>query len=139
YQVVEIKPGVFANDQPIRVEVKRSQTYADPSSTLEVVLSKAQVVDYAPRPDQRIVTLTLKLHSRAGLPLPLDKAATLNVFTETGAPIWHATLESDAPFVIAEPGLSSVTFEGTIDRSKFESLAGGRLGEIVLRYEGRPD
>jgi hypothetical protein len=135
YQVVEIKPNVFENDKPIQVQVERSQTYADASTALAVMLSEAQVVDYGPRPDQRILTITLKLNSRAGLPLPLSRIANLRIFTETGGPMWDVPLQSHAAFVLAEPGLSSVTYEGMIDRFKYESLAGGRLGEIVLQYD----
>jgi hypothetical protein len=49
--------------------------------------------------------------------------------------MWDVPLQSHAAFVLAEPGLSSVTYEGMIDRFKYESLAGGRLGEIVLQYD----
>lgn len=135
YQVVDIDPSVFSQDEPIRVEVQRAQRYATPNTDLNVVLTEAQVVDFGPRPDQRIITLTLRIHSDAQLPLPLDNTAQLRIFTESGGHMWEAELDATGSIVLAEPGLSTVTFEAQIDRNLYDSLGSGRLAELVLHYD----
>lgn len=136
YKVVEIKPAVFTSDGRVQVKVQRAQVFAVPSpDQLSVELEKAQVVDFGPRPDQRIVSLGLKFRSAATLPVPLANVAHLEVFAEGGAPLWDVSLKVDRPFVIAEPGLSAETFEALVDRSRLGMLAGGRLAKITLKYD----
>jgi hypothetical protein len=136
YKVVDLQPPAFTSDGRLLVKVDRTQIYAAPSANqLSVELAKAQVVDYGPRPDQRIITLGLKFRSAAMLPVPLANTAELAVFTESGAPLWTSTLKVDRPFVVVESGLSDESFEALVDRSRLDQLAGGRLATITLHYE----
>jgi hypothetical protein len=136
YELVDTNPTVFTNEAPVKVHVRRAQIFSRPTAEeLSVELDKAQVVDYGPRPDARIVSLTLKFRSTANLPTPLEKIANLEIFTENGSRLWSAPLKVDRPYVIANPGLSTETFEAMVDRQKLGMLAGGRLAEITVKYD----
>jgi hypothetical protein len=136
YKVVGVNPPVFTHDAPLRVRIARAEVFAaPPPEQLSVELDKAQVVDFGPRPDQRILTIRLKFTSAAPLPVPLANVARLQIFTEGGAPLWEVPLKVDRPYVVAEPGLSSEFFEAAVDRSRLDTLAGGRLAKVTLKYD----
>ena len=136
YKVVDMQPPEFTSEGRLRVKVEHAQIFAIPSAEqLSIELAKAQVVDFAPRPDQRIITVGLKFRSTALLPVPLANTVELAVFTESGAPLWETTLKVDRPFVVVATGLSDDSFEAAVDRSKLDQLAGGRLARITMHYE----
>lgn len=136
YTIVKVDPAVFTDQRPIQVQVERSRTYAEPrEAQVFVDLAKAMVVDFGPRPDQRIVSIVLRFRSDEGLPVPLDSTARFKIFSESGAPLWEYEFRAAVPYVLALPGLSSAVFEGLVPKDQYASIASGCLAKISLSYD----
>lgn len=133
YQIIEWSPKAFTNTSPVRVEVSQVRAYIDPdTSLLQVTLEEATVINFLPRPDDRLLNFKLRFRSSASLPILLSNRAKLHILSNSGSTLMEVPLKGISDETSVRPGISFNHFEGFISRSDFSLASSDRMAQIIF-------
>jgi hypothetical protein len=136
----EIAPAAQAplltDREAIFVKVVRKRQFAQPNeASLELSFREGVALNYVSRPDAKNIVLTLRAVSQTDLAIPIDADATLEILSNSGAPMFNIPLKVTDTTIVPSRGLEMIHLDGFMLKDQYAIALTGKTAVVKLRYD----
>jgi Effector-associated domain 2 len=137
YELAPVEKTALLNDrETIAVKVVRKRQFALPNEAkLEIGYREGVALNYVGRPDAKNVVLTLRAVSQADLAIPIDADATLEILSNSGAPMFNIPLKVTDTTIIPPRGMETIHLDGFMGKEQYQMALTGKNAVVKLRYD----